>query len=295
MKAFFALVVLTFCSLVGQSQEYSFPLYFEDSAGNKETLHFGFDQSASFGIDESLGELNILGQPYDSTFSAFFTNAATADLYCGLDVKKTPSYVSKTQYINMMNNSFVEIGTIVKNWPIKISWNEKDFQDFNIAQYLGTDMEMVITNFHSFNGYPDIPCCYKSLGLKVLSNDSEIIVDKNHSCEYITNSGKDSISLFYVGYMYKYTSVKDFQINKFQCWYNEKLEAVNIQNINGEAPLKLEVFNVLGMKIMEQQIFAANGGLVNVNISHLRNGLFIFRLNGLKDDSLTSTFKIIKR
>lgn len=295
MKTYTTLIFLTLFSLISKSQQYSFPLYFEDSAGKRDTLYFGFDESATFGVDEKLGEHNIIRQPYDSTFFPFFTDAATANEYCRLDNEKTPSYVLKKQYINMMNNSFAEIGTIAKNWPIKISWNKTDFQDFNIAQYLGIGMQLVITNFHPFNGYPDFPCCYRSFGLNVLSDTSEISIAKNSSCEYITNYSRDSISLIYIGYMYKYTSVKDFQINKFQCWYNEKLESVSIQNMNGVLPFKLEIYNTLGIKVMDKQVFGNNKTLINLNINYLPYGLYIVRLYELKNASLTFTFKIIKR
>ena len=243
-----------------------------------------------------MGEDNIIGLPYDSTFFAFFTDAATADeFHCRLDNEKIASYVSKKQYINMMDNYFVEIGTFVGNWPLRISWNKKDFQDFNIAQYLGTDMQFVFTNFHPFNGYPDFPCCYKSVGLTVLSDTTEIIIDKNNSCQYITNYSKDSISLLYVGSMYKYTSVKDFSAKTYRCWYNESLHAVSIQNTNGSMPSKVEIFNLWGLKVLDKQISSNNETQLNINISYLPNGLYFTRVYQFKNNYLNSTFKIIKR
>jgi hypothetical protein len=96
MKKPIAFLAFTVIMKMAATQEYSFPLYFEDAVGNKDTLNFGFDQSASFGVDENLGEANIIGQPYDSTFFVFFTDAATYDeLDFRLQEEKTFIYIKK--------------------------------------------------------------------------------------------------------------------------------------------------------------------------------------------------------
>lgn len=300
MKTYFILSYLIFFSLIGKSQEYSFPLYFEDSVGNKDTLFFGFDQSASFGIDEKFGELNILGQPYDSTFFAFFTDAATAEEWdCYLEKEKTPTYITKKQYVNLWNNPFIEIGLNANNWPVKISWDQKSIKDFDIDQYVGGGgYGLLLTSWRPLDGYPDLHCCGSwptPIGITWLSDTTDIQIGKNNACLYKANFSNDSFSLIYVSRMYKYTSIKDFQINKFQCWYNEKLESVSIQNINGAMPFKLEIYNTLGIKVMDKQVSGNNGTLINFNISYLPYGLYIVRLYELKNVSLTSTFKIIKR
>lgn len=300
MKTFFVLVVLALCSLMSKSQEYSFPIYFEDSAGNKVTLDFGFDQSASFGIDESLGELNLLGQAYDSTFSVFFTDAVTKEEWdCRLENEKTSTYLTKRQYINLWNDRFIEIGLKAKNWPVKISWDQKSIKDFDIDQYLeNKDYGLFLTSWRPLNGYPDVFCCGEwptPNGLTWLSEATEIQIGKSNACQYKANFSNDSISLIYVSQMYKYTSVKDFPQNSLKSWYNEFLDAVSIQSNKGEAVLKLEIFNIWGMKVMEKEILATNGELMNITISHLIKGLYFIRLSELNDNSLASTFKIIKR
>lgn len=300
MKTLGLLIFLTLFSFIGKSQEYSFPLYFEDSLGNKDTLTFGFDVSASFGIDEKFEELNILGQPYDSSFFAFFTDAATNERGdCRLEKEKTPTYISKNQYINLWNDQFIEIGLNAGNWPVKISWDQKSFQNFNIDQYIGNkDYGLFLTSRHPLDSYPDVFCCGEWPAPKAitwLSESSDIEIDKGSCCLYKLNSNADSVNLIYVGRMYKYTSVKDFSVKTYHCWYNESLQAVSVQNTNGSMPSKVEIFNVCGLKVMGEQIFPNNGTQININISHLPYGLYLARISPLKNNSLNSTFKIIKR
>lgn len=300
MKTYCLFIFVTFFSLVGKSQEYSFPFYFEDSAGNRDTLYFGFDQAASFGIDEKFGELNILGQPYDSTFCAFFTDAVSKEEWdCRLHNGKTPTYITKKQYVNLWNNPFIEIGLNARSWPVKISWNQGAIAGFDIDHYLGSkDLGLVLTSFRPFNGYPDVFCCGvwpTPSGLTWLSETTDIQIKKSNCCPYKANFSKDSISLIYVGQLYKYTSVKDFPSGRYHCWYNEFLDAVSIQNMNGEIPFKIEIFNTLGIKVMDKRVFGTNEAQLNLNISYLPHGLYLVRLYEFKNASLTSAFKIIKR
>ena len=131
MKRICFIVLITIIDLTSISaQEYSFPLYFEDSAGNKDTLWFGFDENATFGIDEELGEVNLINEPLDSTFSVFFTDAAESikDWYFEFD--RSPNYISKKQYISDRYPNWFELGILVKYWPVKISWNNSEMQNF---------------------------------------------------------------------------------------------------------------------------------------------------------------------
>ena len=63
------LTLAFFClstSFIISGQNYSFNIYFEDSAGNKDTLEFGLNPQASIGIDEQFNEVNIIGEPFES-------------------------------------------------------------------------------------------------------------------------------------------------------------------------------------------------------------------------------------
>lgn len=299
MKVICLFILISF-TLIGKSQEYSFPLYFEDAIGNRDTLYFGFDKSASFDINENLGEVNLLRQPYDTGLFAFFSDAATNEEYdCRLETEKNPTYLTKKQYINLLNDRLIEIGLIAKKWPVKISWDQNAITHFNIDKYLGvSNYGLFLTSWHPLNGYPDSFCCGAwptPDGLTWLSESSFIQIAKENTCLYKANSLKDSISLIYISQMYKYTSVDNIPINSISCWYNGSLDAVCIQNTKGAILSKIEIFNVCGLKVMDKQILSTNETKLNINISSLPNGLYLTRLSQFKNNYLNSTFKIIKR
>ena len=170
---------------------------------------------------------------------------------------------------------------------------------FNIDQYIGNkDYGLFLTSRHPLDSYPDVFCCGEWPAPKAitwLSESSDIEIDKGSCCLYKLNSNADSVNLIYVGRMYKYTSVKDFQTEKYRCWYNEFLDAISIQNINGLLPVKIEVYNTLGQKVIDEHLITGQETRNNINISHLPHGLYIARLSSLKNNSLNYTFKIIKR
>lgn len=66
---FFIVILISFVSYSGLTQEFSFPLYFEDASGAKDTIIYGYDEDASDGIDSVFGEENLINKISDSTFT----------------------------------------------------------------------------------------------------------------------------------------------------------------------------------------------------------------------------------
>lgn len=54
--------------------EFEFQLYFEDAAGNKDTVTLGYDALASGGIDSDFGEVDIVGQPWSESLDVRIGN-----------------------------------------------------------------------------------------------------------------------------------------------------------------------------------------------------------------------------
>ncbi|HET6560202.1 MAG TPA: T9SS type A sorting domain-containing protein [Prolixibacteraceae bacterium] len=299
MKPPMLILLFILCSIITFGQEYSFPLYFEDAAGNKDTLIFGFDKSATFGIDENLGERNILGQEVDSTFCVFFTDAVTRDLSdCYLAEVKEPTYLSKKQYINIPG-SFIEIGMVAENFPVTVKWDRDGFEDFDINQYAGCDhCRLVMTSYHPFNGYPDVLCCgaNRPNDLIGFTDSSEMIFGEDYQfCQYKANIDKKPIHLLYVGPMDITVGVNERSVNQPTCWYNQKTESVSIQNIKRQAPFIFEMFNIMGTKVLQKRIDKDHTDQLVFNLSRFEKGMYIISIKGLKHDSRNTTFKIIKR
>ncbi|HKJ44011.1 MAG TPA: T9SS type A sorting domain-containing protein [Sunxiuqinia sp.] len=294
MKNFSLLIVCLLPSLAVFSQEYSFPLYFEDAVGNKDTLIFGFDQSATTGVDQNLGEANLLGQPYDSTFFAFFTDAANSDdLDCRLEKEKIPSYISKKQY---SSDYYIEIGVINHHWPIKISW-KKNLIDSYEQNYSESSMHVILTSWNPPGGWFDSFCCGSwPGGFTSMSDTSGIQVGMNNFCRYKTNFSTDSVSLLYVGFIY-YTEAIQTKANEktIKCWYSKELQSLCIQPINENAVYKIDLLNFWGTKMLTKQISSSGNGPINIQMNHLPNGLYFARIHQLKPNSSTFSCKILKR
>lgn len=101
--------------------EFEFELYFEDAAGNKDTLIIGYDENATDSIDTSFGEINLINQPWSSdNFEVFITDRGI-----------TPTIKTKKQIVNppctndWQNWTYRSLFFSIKNaeFPIQLSLN----------------------------------------------------------------------------------------------------------------------------------------------------------------------------
>jgi len=75
MKKIYILISFLTISQFIFGQEFSFPIYFEDAIGNKDTLTMGYDINGTDGLDTVLGEINIIGVPLDTSFDVRISDA----------------------------------------------------------------------------------------------------------------------------------------------------------------------------------------------------------------------------
>ena len=120
MKALFFLLSIFPLSIF--CQEFSFPIFFEDAKGNKDTIVLGYDQSATDAIDTLFGEKDIKNAPWDTVFEARVTDAYSYSLL----------YYSKKQilYKDCNKNKRLEATAIIvycKYYPFVIRWDSSLF------------------------------------------------------------------------------------------------------------------------------------------------------------------------
>ena len=303
MGKFIFILNLLFIFKYGSSQDFTFPLYFEDGVGYKDTIYFGVDNSASSRIDDDIGEVNIIGQPYDSAFFVFFTNAISHINRCFSSGDTLfASFITKKQSINLFHNpdqeNAAEIGMIVKHWPLRISWDQQNFKNFNIEQYTGhTNFLLQMTSKYPFNSN-DVNCCggiwpdnYVSM-----SDTSEIIYNVNYDfCQYTTSFSNYNICGLFIGPVSLEMSMPDLPLDQFKCWYNQNQKSVIIHTSTDPNPLQVEMFNILGLKVLDKKLVNINNNQVKINISDFPNGFYIIVVNEFKHNFSPFTFKIIKR
>lgn len=126
----FIVIALVSFDLSGQSFE--IPIHFEDAAGYRDTIIIGYDPLASYGIDTSFGEINIIDSAYNLDFEV------RAAIYDYLEWPTLPRIIESKKmiighvcydstYFDEANSIMVVIKST--NWPITMTWDKSNFQE----------------------------------------------------------------------------------------------------------------------------------------------------------------------
>lgn len=111
------------------SQEFSFPLYFEDTTGSRDTLILGYDPNATDSIDPEFGEINIVDQLWNDQL-----DVRTGEVkYFGAWENVAPLYESKIQIVKKMCNFDHQINIVAwcNHFPLIIKWDTSLFKNNN--------------------------------------------------------------------------------------------------------------------------------------------------------------------
>ncbi len=114
------------------SQEFVFPMYFEDSQGNRDTIYIGYDAQGSRDVIlTEFGELDISDIPFNSTFDVRISNKS--DLF--EEDYTAPLFHSKRKIIPTPTDYFdspaqVNIDIHALHWPVSASWDASVFDHF---------------------------------------------------------------------------------------------------------------------------------------------------------------------
>lgn len=293
------LSLLILFALMGKSQIHSFPLYFEDSAGNRDTLYFGEDFSATFGIDEQLGEVNLIGNPIDSTFMVFFTDAVTGSLYddnfdCYLEKTRELTYISKKQYNSFHNNLYdwIELGMISKNWPVTISWDQGKLSDYvsnqgnpkwNFYMYSWNPPVSLKGHIHCCGNWPD--------DYTLLNETSQVSIDENNFCHYATTISKDTVNLFFIYYS-SFTGLAESVKANVSFIYNHEEKAIVFLNNGKPKSGIIEVYDLWGRVWIRKSIDNFTDTNMKIDAGLLAKGTFIIRFSSINSQSDSFTKKI---
>lgn len=133
--------------------EFEFQLYFEDAAGNRDTVTLGYDQLATGGIDIDFGEVDIIGHSWDDSLDVRIGNIVyhggspwdgiggewclqpddTAIFDCSID---TNTYLLKRQIMPSIcssgNNNSIRRATVqfyTPSYPVVVRWDKGLFDN----------------------------------------------------------------------------------------------------------------------------------------------------------------------
>ncbi|MBK7094561.1 MAG: T9SS type A sorting domain-containing protein [Saprospiraceae bacterium] len=112
------------------SQEFRFDLFFEDSAGHRDTIILGYDIQATKGIDTLFGEINIIDQPRNNEFDVRISDEWENRLYDTIP----GTFHTKNQIVKKMDCdhkfTITSIDILTKEWPVTMRWDSTLFSNF---------------------------------------------------------------------------------------------------------------------------------------------------------------------
>lgn len=275
MKTIFTLTLLLFTmAIYGQTKV--FELWFEDSAGNRDTLWFGYDSTATVGVDKQLGEVNIMGEPYDSTLFVFFTDALSDEPTPSLEMTYPCNFVLKTQFIKDIYYPH-EIGIIAKNWPVKISWQSSDFKG-QTEQYWQSEWEkyysFIMTSWHPPGGWFDAKGCGQwptNLQYTNMEEVGEVEVMPEHFCRYINDISPDTIHVLHLA-SERTTGVKNLQNNHIAIKFSADDQVITINNTT---PFQLSIIDLYGRIVFTKDYSDPLDQSIALTTQEFRKGIYL--------------------
>lgn len=290
MKQFILITSFILNSIVGISQEFAFSLIFKDAVGNTDTILYGYDKTATRGIDTHFVEKNIIIDPINSNFDVRFS-----DVF--LNGTRIPSHQSKKQIVtnecpNWMSSTF---GTAIEiysnNYPITVSWNKIFFKD---TCRIGT----ILTDVHP-GGWFDTKGTFRTF----LEKEDNTII--NFPYYSYVNSQSQTIGVMWIAFVD--SSVFDIPFNP--AFFESNLTSMDDMNSpstqlniypnpnNGKFTIELDhqkaevkIFNSLG-KIVHQEFIE---GKATINLPPtLNSGVYL--IHYISNKSVSSQKLILNR
>jgi hypothetical protein len=269
MKNLILLFFLFFLSSnLVKAQEFYFVLNFEDNAGNRDYLWFGYDKSATDSIDEQFQEINIIDSVMNDKLDVRFSDYL---------MNNPASFQSKIQ-ITLRNNfgHWPTVSTIeikCENWPVRASWDSFLFDNM---EYNGS----VFTSWYP-GGWFDCSSGYSDLSVVFLKDQNEVVFTKNYSDGYVgdrtsyLNNHGDSISLYWITLADRsIVEKKEFKENQVKIFPNPANDLLYFENrLQNESFDKCIIYSISGM------IETCSDVVSPLNISDLKSGIYYIELS----------------
>ena len=201
MKHFLTYALSLICSF-SYSQEFKSIIWIEDQNGRVDSVSIGYDSTASESIDEIFGSIDITNQPW-TEFEIRASQIDVTEIINGEDItnprpiSELSRYQTKTEIIPKNCLSFIEVSNQAgyvpfitlfiasDSYPIKIKWNEMDFQNDCLSKSVISDWPI--------STWWDIPCCSNlEIGETLFESTNEITIN-NHLGMQVVNENLDTL------------------------------------------------------------------------------------------------------
>ena len=196
-------ILICLVSTFSFSQTFSFEMYFEDATGQKDTITFGYDATATDSIDASFQETNIITQPWSNQFEAricvfetpYFSGEEfdTASVVGHLKKQiNTEDCLDQSLYV-----SVIQLNNVV--YPVTISWDHSLFTD-------QCRSNSIITDWHPGGWFdaiignnPQYPTILKDLDTAFYTHTSTHHIDNNQDTTDVLFFALGNINQVFVG------------------------------------------------------------------------------------------------
>lgn len=283
MKQFFITSVFLAFSFLTFGQQFSFPIYFHDAIGNKDTLILGYDINGTDSIDAAFGEINIISKPLNTTLDVRITDEWIKRLYSSTGTFHTKKLIVKNYCGSSFSISEIDIST--KHWPVTASWDSSLFND--ICRN-GSVFTSINPGGWWDTGSPS------DLWRTELRNTNQVTFTSNNpsgynnAYAYINNAG-DTIPVFWQTFgdsTLLLMGIKEIEnLNVFQIYPNPAINYITIQSPQNST---IDILNIQGQTILQRPL---QQGKTDINISDLVKGVYILRL--LSNDKM-EVVRIVK-
>jgi hypothetical protein len=270
MKKILLLPVLFFgltMKLTAQVQDFEFVMYFEDSGGYRDSLILGLNSQATLGIDDFLGEENIINQAYQE----------------GLDVRVTDEWIkrytgtggtyhTKKQIIDQ----YYEILTIdvkTDNFPVKAHWDSGLFT----SQYL---MGSLITSINP-GGWWDTGSPSDMYQI-ILHEQDSVVFTSNASIPFNDNysysNGTDTIPVYWIVFGSPGIGVGSTELmeSPVKLIPNPSKSRIRLEGIKNEDIQQIRILGIDGVCVK----MLTSWDVEEINIDGLENGIYILIIEG---------------
>lgn len=274
------------------AQSQIFPIWFEDAAGNKDTLWFGYDLAATAGLDENFDEINLLGQPMDTVLNVFFTDAARSVHDHYFEFERNPTFATKRQIINdRALIDWFELGIVAKHWPITIKWPNGEMKKYisglnytaHLFLYSWTPPTSVVGDVHTCGNWPN--------DFTLMNDTTEVTVRYDNFCHYSAPSlSSDSISPFYI-MTANFTGLEQQVLSPIQIRFDKNTRSIVLDNLPDSESFTLTMYDLMGQCLLNST-WASNGSAWNVPLNPEMKGVFLVQIDANNAKSNLQTFKI---
>lgn len=260
-------------------------MFFEDSAGSRDTIEIGFDDLATDSIDASFGEVNIIGNATNPGLDVRISDEwdrrvnqgqAAGSFHCKKQIleKDCPGFVSPDYMM-------VALDIKTDNWPVTASWDNTIFQNA-IQDTMGDCYRQAFITAAAPYSWWGVPAMISNLPVVELGGSSDYSFTANFNGSNLDlnfnyeNAYGDTASYFWLTlneWSFYLVNSTEPELKEDVLFYPHPVNAggrAKIEAPNGTIQ-QVDVFDVLGNKMTAPY---GNGYL---DLSNVSSGLYFLK------------------